>query len=287
MLPIQTPDNRFHDGNGSTVVGTIVTADFQNGMQDEILNTIKAAGFEPTAENNQLQKSITKMIDSKAVDAYTKQEADEKFLVKGGAIKTYTTVPAVKEADIVYVDGFGLMKWQTKWNIYRSINCAKKLDGWSKNPLAGQIDANGTVLPKSGIYLGLFTAAKDYELIVAADKWQVGSFHFVDVDDNNFKIPDLRGYSDRNASMGSDIDKDREVFSAQSDAIRNITGQTMVSGWQGGHAQGAFFDGATGPGPSGASGANAKIIVFDAKRVVSVGSDVHPYNTAFPARIQL
>lgn len=85
MLPINTQDGRFHDGNGSTIVGTIVTADFQTGVQDEILNTVKAAGFEPSAENNQLQKAIMKLIDLKAVDAYTKTESDGRYEKKGYA----------------------------------------------------------------------------------------------------------------------------------------------------------------------------------------------------------
>lgn len=143
----------------------------------------------------------------------------------GNSIQFCPVIPTEKQkSNIIFVPSFGLMSWNDKWKIYRSLNCGQKIYGWSKNPLINQVDAIGSILPKSGNYYALYTAAKDYELIVAADKWQVGAFHFVEVDADNFKIPDLRGYFDRNASMGSDIDKGREPFSAQSDAIRNFVG---------------------------------------------------------------
>ncbi len=99
MLPINTSDGRFHDGNGSSIIGTIVTAGFQNSVQDEIINVIVAAGLVPSEDVDQLKKAIDKMIVAKEIDAYTKTEADERFAAKesqsGLLVATFGKTPPV------------------------------------------------------------------------------------------------------------------------------------------------------------------------------------------------
>lgn len=47
MFPITTPDKNFHDGDGQSVLGTIVPAKWLNDVQWELLNILLAAKVEP------------------------------------------------------------------------------------------------------------------------------------------------------------------------------------------------------------------------------------------------
>ncbi|WP_410499718.1 hypothetical protein [Chitinibacter sp. S2-10] len=59
MLPIDTPDNLFHDGNPATAtLGTILTAAFLNGVQGELLSIQAAAGIAPDVAQNQVLTAI-------------------------------------------------------------------------------------------------------------------------------------------------------------------------------------------------------------------------------------
>lgn len=67
LTPIDTPDGHFHDGNPATgALGTLVTADWLNGMQDatadmkdELLQVLSATGIAPDeAATNQLLLAI-------------------------------------------------------------------------------------------------------------------------------------------------------------------------------------------------------------------------------------
>lgn len=59
MLPINTADELFHNGSPATgELGTVVTAEWLNGVQGEILAVLAAAGIEPTASNVQLLSAL-------------------------------------------------------------------------------------------------------------------------------------------------------------------------------------------------------------------------------------
>lgn len=66
MQKINTPDQLFHDGDPSTgALGSIVTADWLNTMQGELVSVIEAAGIKlDAARTDQLQLAISKMISS-------------------------------------------------------------------------------------------------------------------------------------------------------------------------------------------------------------------------------
>lgn len=63
MYPIQTQDNLFHDGDGVTELGTIVTAEWLNDVQQSLLAVLAAAQKSP-AKNSQnlLRDSINELI---------------------------------------------------------------------------------------------------------------------------------------------------------------------------------------------------------------------------------
>ena len=63
MQAIDTQDNEFHDGNGTTELGTILPAWWLNQIQAELLAVIEAAAIRPEkGTNNQLAKAIKQIV---------------------------------------------------------------------------------------------------------------------------------------------------------------------------------------------------------------------------------
>ncbi|WP_274571545.1 phage tail protein [Neisseria leonii] len=60
MREINTQDKRFADGNGRDVLGTVVTADWLNAVQDELVGLIRGFGSEPVPGTpNQIYRLIS------------------------------------------------------------------------------------------------------------------------------------------------------------------------------------------------------------------------------------
>ncbi|CAD5743828.1 phage tail protein [Escherichia coli] len=83
MLPVNTPDKLFHDGDPTQgIEGTIVTAEFMNNhqaatrdLQQEVINVLKEAGVTPDPEKqNQLVEALTSFIGQKVPDASLTQK---------------------------------------------------------------------------------------------------------------------------------------------------------------------------------------------------------------------
>ncbi len=203
------------------------------------------------------------------------------------SIFQYSAVPTIKVGDIIYVNRFGFMVWVEKWKMYRSLEAAKKRNGWSVVTKPGWILGNGATYSKHGNYKGLWTAALDAEIVLRPENWHEGQYIFIDVDDNTFRVPSIGGYFDRNASMGAAVDAGRIIFSGQLDAIRNITGgfyAITAGGTSGvfGRSNSTQKTSTTNTGLWYESTTN-----FDASRVVPTADDNHPYNTAYPAWIKI
>lgn len=63
MLAIETQDNEFHDGNGTTKLGTILPAWWLNQIQAEMLEVIRAGGLTPDkAQRNQMLAALKKLM---------------------------------------------------------------------------------------------------------------------------------------------------------------------------------------------------------------------------------
>lgn len=63
MLSIETQDNEFHDGNGTTELGTILPAWWLNQIQAELLEVVRAGGLTPNkAQRNQVLAALQKLI---------------------------------------------------------------------------------------------------------------------------------------------------------------------------------------------------------------------------------
>lgn len=66
MQAIETQDKQFHDGNGTTELGTILPAWWLNQVQSELLSILAAANITPNkAKTNQLTEAIQKLFPNK------------------------------------------------------------------------------------------------------------------------------------------------------------------------------------------------------------------------------
>ena len=76
---------------------------------------------------------------------------------------------------------------------YRSLLCGR-LDGHTAAPLASEVDAVGGLLPKVGVYAGLWGYAQEQSLVRTEAVWQAnrGAHWFSDYSAAQFRVPDLR-----------------------------------------------------------------------------------------------
>ena len=65
MWPIQTQDKLFHDGNGTTELGTVVTAEWLNDVQQALLMVLAAGGQTPAkGKHNLLRDAIQRIVNN-------------------------------------------------------------------------------------------------------------------------------------------------------------------------------------------------------------------------------
>nr|WP_233977263.1 tail fiber protein [Pectobacterium versatile] len=94
-------------------------------------------------------------------------------------------------------------------------------------------------------------------------------------------LPDLRGEFVRGWDDGRGVDTGRALLSAQSDAIRNITGRFNPGG-NGVSADSELFTaGPWGQASNGGAAGDSALITFDASKVVPVANENRPRNIAF------
>ncbi len=109
--------------------------------------------------SNDGKQEFISLVDENKVDFNTtiydnfwKKYADVDGL-KQQSILTYSSAPTTKQGNIIYVDPFGLMKWNEAHSIYRSVNCCQMVNGWNKNPADhGCVRADGANYSKTGGY---------------------------------------------------------------------------------------------------------------------------------------
>ncbi|WP_137936101.1 phage tail protein [Chitinivorax sp. B] len=128
----------------------------------------------------------------------------------GNAIGYYGAVPSSKQEDIIYVPPYGLMGWVAGAKLYRSIQCGDMLLHSAPTPPPGTVLANGASLAKA-VYGGLWSWAKDNNLVKPVNSWEAGCVYYAEVDATSFRVPDLRGEFFRAADEGRGIDPGRTV----------------------------------------------------------------------------
>ena len=309
MHPIETPDKTFHDGDGVSELGTILPAWWLNQVQSELLAVLTAAGIQPDkSQPNQLLAALNKL----AVVTTGNQEI--------GGDKTFTGLTTLKKGAIVAdsVGDFNANQYlqigsnnvnsylhNKKSGKYLSMRNDGELryDGkrlLNVDDLAGMIPSGavmyfaGQTAPTGWLKAnGAAVSRTAYAALFAA----IGTTYGTGDGRTTFNLPDLRGEFIRGWDDGRGIDSRRALGSAQSDAIRNITGK-LDSG-QNGALQ--LFDYIETTGAFGvekswkqwtaeSNSGNDNIpraITFDASRVVPTANENRPRNIALLACIKI
>lgn len=128
MQAIDTQDNQFHDGNGTTELGTILPAWWLNQIQAEILAVLSAGKVVPNkAQTNQMLAAINKLIAGAVVNDLTSSNADKPLSALQGKVLSEQISAAVAGGfalrgmlttqnlnDLHYVENYGV--WQCALN---------------------------------------------------------------------------------------------------------------------------------------------------------------------------
>ncbi|MBB1593533.1 hypothetical protein [Achromobacter sp. UMC46] len=215
-------------------------------------------------------------------------------------IFSITALPTEDIGPIIVAECSEIWIWSASsyFNGYRSPICGRPLDGHTITPLPSEIDAVGGVLPKAA-YAGLWGYARENSLVVSQATWTAnpGAHYFVDVDANQFRVPDLRNMFRRFTGTDADTANARVLGSLQRDAMQNGTGtlqgRPIPSAWGAiTAASGAFSLTSRGGGPGAStlltsdnSPANADLVTFDLSRVARTSGETRPANAAYCPRI--
>ena len=308
MHPIETPDKTFHDGDGVSELGTILPAWWLNQVQSELLAVLIAAGIRPDkSQPDQLLAALNKL----AVVTTGNQEI--------GGDKTFTGLTTLKKGAIVAdssgdfnanqylqigannVNAYFYNKRSGKYLSMRN-DGDLRYDGkrlLNVDDLAGMIPSGavmyfaGQTAPTGWLKAnGAAVSRTAYAALFAA----IGTTYGTGDGRTTFNLPDLRGEFVRGWDDGRGIDSRRALGSAQSDAIRNITGK-LDSGQN--QAE-QLFDNVITSGAfekeqatkqwtfdSNARGAAVTAVTFDASRVVPTANENRPRNIALLACIKI
>ena len=239
MHAIETGDRLFHDGNGTTELGTILPAWWLNQVQAEILAVLGGAEIEPNkADTAQLKAAIKAMIDN-GLDGAVKTEGNQNI----NGDKTFTGLATLKKGAIV-ADSVG----DFAANQYLQIG-ANNVNTYLYNKRSGKylsmrndgelrydgkrllntddllgIVPSGTVLYFAGSAApagwlkanGAAVSRTAYAALFAA----IGTTYGAGDGRSTFNLPDLRGEFLRGWDDGRGVDTGRVFGSAQADAAR-------------------------------------------------------------------
>ncbi|QJQ02098.1 phage tail protein [Herbaspirillum rubrisubalbicans Os34] len=236
-------NGKFIDENEqSGQQGSLIPAEWGNGVTDEIL-AVQVAGGQAPDENksNQLLLAIQKLIQMGA----------------GVLAFSMADLPKQNVGPIIVSEAAEIWRWSASayFTGYRSPLCGRPVDGHTSVPLASEVDATGGLLSKTA-YAALWGYAQENGLVVTQAVWaaNLGAHFFVDVDANNFRLPDLRNVFRRYTGTDADTANARVLGSYKADTLRNhvhsiglsasVQGGTGGSAMQGGGS--AIYSGATG-----------------------------------------
>ena len=253
MHAIETGDRLFHDGNGTTELGTILPAWWLNQVQAEILAVLRGAEIEPNkADTAQLKAAIKAMIDN-GLDGAVKTEGNQNI----NGDKTFTGLATLKKGAIVAdtvgdfaanqylqigsnnVNSYFYNKRSGKYLSMRN-DGELRYDGkriLNADDLLGMVPS-GTVLYFAGQSApagwlkanGAAVSRTAYAALFAAIGTTYGGGDFR----NTFNLPDLRGEFIRGWDDGRGVDTGRVFGSAQAHALQSHQhGLAMAADWAG------------------------------------------------------
>ena len=240
MHAIETGDRLFHDGNGTTELGTILPAWWLNQVQAEILAVLRDAEIEPDkADTAQLKAAIKAMIDNGLVGA-VKTSGSQTV----GGEKTFTGTAFFKGGAMVAdsVADFDGNQWlQIGSNNVNSYFYNKRSGKYLSMRNDGELRYDGKRLLDASDLLGmvpsgavLYFAGRTapagwlkangaavsrtaYAALFAA----IGTTYGAGDGRSTFNLPDLRGEFLRGWDDGRGVDVGRVFGSAQAHALQS------------------------------------------------------------------
>ena len=240
MHAIETGDRLFHDGNGTTELGTILPAWWLNQVQAEILAVLGGAEIEPNkADTAQLKAAIKAMIDN-GLDGAVKTEGNQNI----NGDKTFTGLATLKKGAIVADSegDFNANQWlQIGSNNVNSYFYNKRSGKYLSMRNDGELRYDGKRLLDASDLLGmvpsgavLYFAGRTapagwlkangaavsrtaYAALFAA----IGTTYGAGDGRTTFNLPDLRGEFIRGWDDGRGVDAGRVFGSAQAHALQS------------------------------------------------------------------
>ena len=174
-----------------------------------------------------------------------------------------TTVPTVRGSDLIYVEPFGLMKWNTAENQYKQDDIYVL-----QNHFIGVPIPYPSAIPPIGYVV---MQGQNFDPVVYPKLAQLYTTN---------TLPDLRGEFIRGWDNGRGIDVGRELLSSQLDALQNIKGSN--GSFAALPNDGAFYYGKTYYGFKGDGyGQVNGVAHFDASRVARTADETRPRNISF------
>lgn len=195
------------------------------GTAPETLNTLEEIAAALGGDENIKQVLLNEI--AKKADKSTSLEG---YGIVDG-IKVVGTAPSQKVGDVIYViDKACFMRWQTigSWTGYASDQLGALVAGTTKTPRTNEIDAIGQTVNKSR-YPGLWAFAQHNGLVVPSSSWRAGTYYFVDLGGDNFKVPDERNMFIRFTGTDADSANPRELGSYQKGSL--FVSDTAVGGF--------------------------------------------------------
>ncbi|MDR2551464.1 MAG: hypothetical protein LBD10_14835 [Desulfobulbus sp.] len=214
MQRINTHNGLFAGGNPATnTKGTVVTAEWLNTQQEEIISVISAAGIQLTPANNgQLLDAIEVLI---ANSAPPPADPAIRYLPAG------TVLPTTNIGPIWHDDYGGIMSWQVftangaNYIGYASIDIGRLALDTQQTVRPGYIKSGTANLSRTA-YAALRAWAMHNGRMVAVGAWTAGSVVCADnADGTTFRIYDVRGDFLRCWDDGGGVDPGRAFGSLQ------------------------------------------------------------------------
>ena len=297
MYAIETGDRLFHDGNGTTELGTILPAWWLNQVQAEILAVLQSAEIDPNkADTGQLKAAIKAMIDG-GLDGAVKTEGNQNI----NGDKTFTGLATLKKGAIVAdtVGDFAANQWlQIGSNNVNSYFYNKRSGKYLSMRNDGELRYDGKRLLDASDLLGmvpsgavLYFAGRTapagwlkangaavsrtaYAALFAA----IGTTYGAGDGRSTFNLPDLRAEFIRGWDDGRGVDVGRVFGSAQAHALQSHQhGLAMAADWAG---DDLWFEQVPKSAFEIPRGKTA-VAIRDTRNLIDTTTDVPGYSAAF------
>ncbi|HDR1810484.1 TPA: tail fiber protein [Pasteurella multocida] len=286
---------RWFTEGGNGIAPSYPGADWFNIVQAELLGVLTAGGINPDKTNlNQLTQAIQQVVQNKVTQALSGKANSNSPLLTG--IPTAPTAPqstnntqiattAFVKAAIAALVGSAPSSLDTLNELAAALNNNANFAASIINQLAGKADK--TILD---VFVGVpipwpLASVPSGCLAFKGQSFNQSQYPILAQRYPNRILPDLRSEFIRGWDNGRNVDSNRQILSAQGDAIRNITGRiARIANDDQNQTSGAFTVSSVNSGILNAAYTGsipARVVDFNASRVVATASENRPRNIAF------